>query len=229
MVHGVRCVGRVREVSDFRVWPALSADCAYGNGNKENSAAREEGRVVERLPDGISAPLEICVEGHLCAWDGMCATPDVKHNVNRIEQIYIHRRPSAVEDGRTSVSNQNFSGNCKKIFVYVPCRPVSAITHRPRPFRSQSGSTDARTIDMLWIASCFQAGRAGTNLTSSCCNTPRLKVHNAYSADRLVPSASVTVTPFFDVRTSATVAFSRTCCSARNSAASDWISVLNPR
>ena len=95
--------------------------------------------------------------------------------------------------------------------------------------RTHSRLLCPRTIDMLWIASCFHAGRAGTNLTSSCCSTPRLKVHNAYSADRLVPSARVTVTPFFDVRTSATVAFSRTCRSVRNPTASVCISVLNPR
>ena len=44
-----------------------------------------------------------------------------------------------------------------------------------------------------------------------------------------MPSASVTITPLFAVCTAATVAFRRTCFSARKPAASASTSVLNPR
>ena len=67
------------------------------------------------------------------------------------------------------------------------------------------------------------------NLTSSCCSTPRLKVHSAWSADIAVPSASITATPFLEVKIVDTVALKRISPSLRNAAASPWINVLNPR
>ena len=73
---------------------------------------------------------------------------------------------------------------------------------------------------MLWMASCFHVGSGGMNLTSSCCRTPRLNVHSAWSADNVVPSASITTTPLFDVKIADTVAFKRTCLPTRNSSAS---------
>jgi hypothetical protein len=41
------------------------------------------------------------------------------------------------------------------------------------------GDNPARTIVMLWIASCFHIGSTGSNTTSSFCSTPRLKVEIA--------------------------------------------------
>lgn len=41
------------------------------------------------------------------------------------------------------------------------------------------GDNLARTIVMLWIASCFHIGSTGSNTTSSFCRTPTLKVEIA--------------------------------------------------
>ena len=54
-------------------------------------------------------------------------------------------------------------------------------------------------------------------------------MHSAWSADNVVPSESTTATPFFDVKTTETVVFKRTWPLDKNSAASAWINVLNPR
>jgi hypothetical protein len=73
---------------------------------------------------------------------------------------------------------------------------------------------------MLWIASVFHAGKAGSKMTSSFCNTPRLKVQIAYCELRFLPSVSVIETPESEYVTVAIVALRRICEGLRNSAAS---------
>jgi len=73
---------------------------------------------------------------------------------------------------------------------------------------------------MLWIASFFHAGKAGSKRTSSFFNTPRLKVQIAYCALRLLPSVSVIETPEAEYVIVAIVALRRICEGLRNSAAS---------
>lgn len=67
--------------------------------------------MVEGLPHRVPPALRVRVQCHLeqtvCQWDS----------------------PLCFHALLTSVSNQNFSSNCRKIFVYVAC-PKSALTPR---------------------------------------------------------------------------------------------------
>ena len=74
----------------------------------------------------------------------------------------------------------------------------------------------------------YLRGKVGRNWTSSFWSTPRLNVQSAYSADKVVPSISVIVTPSLEWATVCTVALNIRCCTDKNSFASCWITVLNP-
>jgi hypothetical protein len=74
----------------------------YSEGGEQYARAGEEVVVIETLPNGVSPANAVCVNGDLCS-----PLSDL------LQDNMSWRAP-------TSVSNQNFLGNCMKIFVYVP-------------------------------------------------------------------------------------------------------------
>ena len=87
----------------------------HSDRDHEDARIGKERWMVQGLPNGITPAFIVRVQRHL---------PNRQFSgYDIVDAIY----GSIGRSQRTSVSNQNLSGNCRKIFVYVPCRSIVTV------------------------------------------------------------------------------------------------------